>query len=126
MIRKVSLVLLVMFFVAAGANHFRDPELYLPMMPDWLPWHRGLIALSGVAEILGGLGAGFLKWRRRAGWWLIALLVAVFPANVQMLVDHIPIAGKQLPEWVLWARLPLQLVMMIWVWWTCVKRRDVN
>jgi uncharacterized membrane protein len=81
-----------------------------------------LIAISGAAEILGGLGIALPEWRRAAGWGLVALLAAVFPANVHMLVDHVPLAGKQLPEWLLWARLPLQALMMLWVWRTCIRR----
>lgn len=122
MLRKISIVLLAGFFILAGANHFRVPDLYLPMMPDWLPWHRALVAASGVAEMLGGIGMALPKWRRVAGWWLIAVLAGIFPANVNMLLNDVPLAGKHLPAWILWTRLPLQAVLMVWVWWATKDR----
>jgi uncharacterized membrane protein len=122
MLRKFSIILLAVFFTVAGANHFISPTTYLPLMPDYLPWHLGLIYLSGAAEMLGGIGIGFAKWRRLAGWGLIALLVAVFPANVHMLMNHVPLAGKSVPEWIYWVRLPLQAVLIGWIYWSCVRR----
>ena len=121
MFRKISIIVLAVFFTAAGANHFRSPETYLPLMPAYLPWHLGLIYLSGAAEMAGGIGIGFPKWRRLAGWGLIALLVAIFPANIHMLVNHVPLNGKPVPEWLLWARLPMQGVLIVWVWATCTR-----
>ena len=122
MLRKFSIILLAVFFTVAGANHFISPTTYLPLMPDYLPWHLGLIYLSGAAEMLGGIGIGFPKWRRLAGWGLIALLVAVFPANMHMLINHVPLAGKSVPEWIYWVRLPLQAVLIGWIYWSCVRR----
>lgn len=121
MFRKVSIILLAVFFIAAGAYHFISPETYRPLMPDYLPWHLGLIYLSGAAEVLGGIGISFPKWRHRAGWGLIALLVAVFPANIHMLVNHLPLGGKSVPDWAYWMRLPLQGVLIAWVYWACAK-----
>ncbi len=92
-------------------------------MPEYLPWHLGLIYLSGAAEVLGGIGIAFPKWRRRAGWGLIALLVAVFPANVHMLMAQVPLAGTSVPEWIHWLRLPLQAVLIGWVYWSAVRRQ---
>src|ERR1039458_8037101 len=84
MSRTFALWVLAAFFVVAGANHFLNPGPYLAMMPHYLPWHEGLIIVSGVAEIAGGLAILVARVRRLAGWGLIALLVAVFPANVQV------------------------------------------
>ena len=107
---------LALFFVAAGLNHFRAPEVYLGMMPPWLPWPVAMNAISGAAEALGGIGLLVPATRRLAAWALIALLIAVFPANV-----HVALQG-QMPGFafspaVLWARLPLQAVLMAAVWW---------
>ena len=122
MIRKISIIVLAVFFIVAGANHFVSPQTYLPLMPDYLPWHLGLIYLSGAAEMMGGIGICIPKWRRLAGWGLIALLVAVFPANVHMLVNHVPLGGKIVPEWVYWVRLPLQAVLIAWVYRACARK----
>lgn len=112
--------LAAVFFVAAGANHFRMPAIYLGMMPPWLPAPEAMNAISGVAEILGGLGLLVPRTRRLAGWGLIALLVAVFPANVHVaLQGRMP--GTDFSPLMLWLRLPFQPVMIAWVWW--VSRR---
>ncbi len=117
LVRKLFLGLLIVFFVAAGANHFWHAEFYEPLMPAYLPWHPSLIAISGVAEIVGGLGAAIRYFRRAAGWGLIVLLICVFPANL-----HAALHGLgSIPEWILWARLPFQAVLVAWVHWTCLQ-----
>lgn len=104
-----------LFFIVAGANHFRAPEIYLGMMPPWLPWPGAMNALSGLAEIVGGVGLLVSPLRRVAGWGLIALLIAIFPANIHVaLQGHMP--GTTLSPWVLWLRLPLQIVFIAVVW----------
>jgi uncharacterized membrane protein len=81
-------------------------------MPDYLPAHRELVAASGVAEIAGGLGALHPRTRRPAGWWLVATLLAVFPANVHMAVH--PERYRRIPRALLYARLPVQVLFMAW------------
>lgn len=122
MLRTLSLTLLSVFFVVAGVGHFVSPETYLPLMPPYLPWHLFLIYLSGAAEIAGGIGLCVRQLRRPAGWGLIALLVAVFPANIHMLTNGLVLGGNTVPQWVLWLRLPLQGVMIAWVWWAALKK----
>jgi uncharacterized membrane protein len=93
-------------------------------MPRWLPAHRALIYASGAAELAGAAGLLFAPLRALAGWGLIALLVAVLPANVQMLQDAR--ADPRTPTWarvLLWGRLPLQLLLMWWVWAAAVRGR---
>ena len=108
--RAVFRWLLAAFFIAAGLNHFRDAEFYRAMMPAWLPWPGALVQVSGIAEVLGGLGVLVPAVRHIAGWGLIALLVAVFPANLQLALHPVDLPGLALPGWALWARLPLQVV----------------
>ena len=119
--RAAALLLLAVTFVAAGVNHFVSPGVYLKIMPEYLPWPLVLVHVSGFFEVLGGVGLAVPRLRRAAGWGLIALLVAVFPANVDMLVnaDQFP----AIPVWALVARLPLQGVLIAWVWWAAVKSR---
>jgi uncharacterized membrane protein len=109
-----------LFFVAAGANHFLNPGPYLSMMPGYLPHPATLVWISGVAEILGGIGILVPATRTFAGWGLILLLVAVFPANLNAAMHGWP--GVNLPSWGLWARLPLQFVFIWWVYKTCLAR----
>ena len=103
-----------LFFVAAGLVHFIRPAMYEAIVPAALPAKRELVYASGVAEIAGGLGVLHPRTRRAAGWWLIATLVAVFPANVSMALraeEH-----DRLPEPLLWLRLPLQAPLIWWAW----------
>jgi uncharacterized membrane protein len=94
-------------FMTTGALHFLKPRFFEAIVPDYLPAHRELVYASGVAEAAGGLGLLFVATRQLAGWWLIATMVAVFPANVWM-AQH-PERYKDIPEAALWARLPLQV-----------------
>lgn len=107
------------FFAFAGTMHFVIPRSYEAMMPPSLPRHREAVVVSGLAEIAGGAAVLRPSTRRFARWWLLALLVAVFPANVHMAVNPEQVEGLDLnrvPRWALWARLPLQPLAMLWVW----------
>ena len=106
--------LLGLVFVAAGANHFRVPHVYEAIMPPALPAHTELVLASGAAEIAGGLAVLHPRTARAGGLWLIATLVAVFPANVHMAVRAEDFA--QIPEPLLWARLPVQALLVWWAW----------
>jgi uncharacterized membrane protein len=102
------------FFVLAGTLHFTHTRFYLWIMPEYVPAHRELVYASGVAEIVGGLGLMSRATRRPAGWWLIATLVAVFPANVNMALhpERYRVPGGRAA---LYARLPMQGVFLAWV-----------
>lgn len=118
----VSRGALALFFIVAGIGHFITPAPYLAIVPTYLPWPAAVVALSGVAEILGGLGVCFRTTRRAAGWWLIALLIAVFPANIHAISTGMIIGGHAMPVWILWARLPFQLLFIVWVYRVCMSR----
>lgn len=115
-LRAASVVLLAAAFVGAGVLHFLKPRLFEAIVPPSLPAPRALVFVSGAAEILGGLGLLVEPLRPWAGWGLVALLVAVFPANLYMAREHARFA-RTAPRWALLARLPLQLVLIIWVLW---------
>jgi uncharacterized membrane protein len=107
--------LLAAFFIASGANHFAMPRAYRRIVPPSLAHDAArVVALSGVAEIVGGLAVLPPRTRRAGGVWLIALLAAVFPANLYM--ARSPDRFRGIPRWALYARLPLQPIMMIWAW----------
>lgn len=114
--KRISLVILALLFVVAGALHFTHTASYVKMMPPYLPHHLILVQISGVCEILGGIAVLIPARRRLAGYGLLALLVAAFPANLHMAFNH-----EQFPQIhpaLLWLRLPLQLLLMKWVWWS--------
>lgn len=111
---------LAAFFTFAGVMHFVIPRKYEATVPDYVPISpRDAVVYSGVAEIAGALAVIPPATRGFARWWLIGLLVAVFPANVHMAVNPEQIKGLDLdrtPRWALWARLPCQPLMVWWVW----------
>jgi uncharacterized membrane protein len=116
--RRWGRVALALLFGGAGVLHFVHPETYLRIMPPALPAPRLLVLFSGAAEVAGGLGLLLPATRRLAAGGLLALLVAVFPANVHMLgLAH----ELHIPAWVLWARLPLQPLLM-WAVWRAARR----
>jgi len=105
-----------LFFTGSGALHFILPGPYRAIMPAYLPWHAGLVALSGAAELAGGMGLLFMPTRRAAGIGLVVLLIAVVPANVEMLARYRAQGAGWFAELLLWLRLPLQFALMWWVW----------
>lgn len=108
------------FFIIAGCAHFIIPSLYLRIMPEWVPYPLPAIYFTGVWEVLGGafLMRGDLQYAR---WLLVSLLIAVFPANVQMLTDHQE--HPSIPYWILAVRLPLQAVLIFLVIATTKARK---
>jgi len=116
-IKAVFRFLLAGLMVFVGIQHFLDPEPFVKIVPAALPAPRSLVFVSGFFEILGGLGLLVRRTRRAAAWGLIALYVAVFPANVNMALHDLPMGDKVLPPLVLWLRLPFQAVFIAWAWW---------
>ena len=103
--------------------HFVRPDFYVAMMPPFLPAPLALVYISGAAELAGGIGVLIQRTRRLAGWGLIALLVAVFPANLYVAIDNVPMFGATEGPGILgWVRLPFQAVFIAWVWWVTIQR----
>ena len=115
-----SRAVLAAFFAFAGTMHFARPRLFEAIVPPPLAGRRRqVVAISGAAELAGAAAVLHPASRRAGRWWLLALLVAVFPANVHMAVSPEQVKGldlKKMPRWALWARLPLQPLCMLWVW----------
>ena len=100
-------------FLFAGAMHFVRPREYEAIMPPYIPAHREMVAVSGAAEMVGGAAALFPRAHPFARFWLIAVLIAIFPANVHMALHPDEIRGlPDIPRWLLWARLPLQALFI--------------
>lgn len=116
--KRIALVLASIFYISAGILHFTKTSFYLKIMPPYIPWHLAMVQISGVCEILGGLGLLIPAVRGAAAWGLVALLIAVFPANIYMVTDPVAAGAASLSPLVLWGRLPLQLVFIAWVLWT--------
>jgi uncharacterized membrane protein len=113
-LKKLLTALCGFCFMLAGSMHFVNTGMYESIMPDCLPFPLFLVYLSGVCEIAGGLGLLIPRFHRLASWGLIALLIAVFPANLNMAINSIDFGY---PHNFLWWRLPFQLVFILWVFW---------
>jgi len=101
-VKKISLYVMAVVYIVAGINHFIHPEAYLRIMPPWLKWHHAMITVSGVFEILFGL------------------LVAVFPANIQMMLNYLHENNARL--WIAILRMPLQFVL---IWWAYLFTKPI-
>ena len=116
-VRRVALALLAVFFVGAGVGHFTMTDFFVSIVPPYLPSPRLLVYVSGVCEIAGGIGVLVPAQRRAAGLGLIALLIAVFPANLHMAIHPDGFVAQGIPYWSLYARLPCQFLFIGWAWW---------
>jgi uncharacterized membrane protein len=126
-LQHVLLWVMGIFYAASGVIHLVDPAFYLPMMPPYLPWHLGLIYLSGLAELVLGVAVLVPATRRVAAWGIILLLVAVFPANLHIALHDVPLGGRAQGFGVWnWIRLPFQAVFIAWAWWYTLSSLPVR
>ena len=116
-IKSVSRVLLAISMITAGTLHWVIPDPFVKIVPAFLPYPLALVYISGVFEILGGVGLLVPLVSREAAWGLIALFIAVFPANINMAVNSIQMDGIPDSDLLRWGRLPLQAVLIAWAWW---------
>jgi uncharacterized membrane protein len=118
-VKNISLVVMTVFYIVTGVNHFINPQFYKSVMPAWVPFHDTVIIISGIFEILFALLLIFQSTRRIGAWSIIVLLIAVFPANIQAVVNNIDNDSPLL--WMSVLRLPLQVVLILWAY-TFAKR----
>ena len=121
-LKKANLFLLSGFYVLAGVNHFINPDFYYPLIPDYLPFHEAINYISGVAEILLGIGVLVNKTRSLSSYLLVAMLVCFIPAHVYFLqIGSCIESGLCVPEWISWTRL-LVIHPLLIVWALSVSR----
>ncbi len=116
--------LLALAMVGIGIQHFTNPAPFEKIVPAYLPLPLAIVYVSGLFEILCGIGLLILPVSRIAAWGLIALYIAVFPANVNMAVNSIRIEGTSYPLIFNWARLPFQALFIAWAYW--FTHKDIN
>lgn len=109
-------ILLAVFMTVAGVFHFVEPDGFAAIVPDYLPYPVALVYMSGAFEVFFGAGLLIPRVSRYAAWGLIALFIAVFPANINMAVHQLPFFGTVYPIGN-WVRLPLQIVFIVWAYW---------
>lgn len=124
--KRIALSLATIFYVGAGILHFTKTEYYLRIMPPYIPWHQAMVWISGVCEIAGGVALLIPALRRAAAWGIVALLVAVFPANIYMATNPVDAGAASLPPLLVWGRLPLQGVFVWWVLWATSSSKAPN
>ncbi|SFN88148.1 Uncharacterized membrane protein [Chitinophaga sp. YR627] len=112
---RISLYIMAAIYVAAGINHFINPEIYIGIMPPWLPFQTELVYISGGVEVAGGVLLLPAASRNIGAWIIIGLLLAVFPANIQMAINYY--ATKHPMLWLPLLRLPFQFVLIWWAWY---------
>ena len=113
-IKSISKYLLAIFMIVAGTMHFVNPDFFLKIMPPYLPFHKELVLVSGICEILLGILLLIPKCSHLAAWGIIALLVAVFPANIYLYQHQEMLPASPLIHLL---RLPLQGVFILWSYW---------
>ncbi|MBP9095532.1 MAG: DoxX family protein [Ignavibacteria bacterium] len=113
--KKFFLYIMAVFYICAGVNHFWHPQDYIKIMPSYIPFHTELVYISGVVEILCGLLLIPIRTRRTGAWLTILLLIAVFPANIQMAINYYNENNPDL--WIAITRLPVQIFL---IWWASV------
>jgi uncharacterized membrane protein len=119
--KNFSLYLMSLFYIAAGINHFANSATYLNIMPSYFPYHLQLVYISGICETVSGLLLIPVYSRRVAAWLIIVLLVAIFPANIQMMVNDWDTNNLQRTATIF--RLPLQVIL---IWWAYIFTKPVN
>lgn len=118
MLKKISLVILIGFYILAGINHFRKPESYIRIIPVYLPTPQLLNVLAGIFEIGFGLMLIFKQTRKIAAWGIIGMLVAFLPVHIDMII-HAPmmLGNFRVALLVAWLRISLQALLILWAWW---------
>ena len=109
--KTMSKYSLATFMICAGVMHFVNPKFFLQIMPPYLPWHYGLVIISGICEVVLGLALLIRRTSRLAAWGIVALLIAVFPANIHLYQNQQIIPASPLLHLL---RLPLQVVFVLW------------
>ncbi|MBW4515720.1 MAG: DoxX family protein [Timaviella obliquedivisa GSE-PSE-MK23-08B] len=115
--KEILRVILSVSLTIVGITHFIKPEQFARIVPPQLPSPLGLVYISGFFEILGGLSLLVPSVSVAAAWGIIALFIAVFPANINQAINSISIEGIPDYPWLYWLRLPFQAVLIAWAWW---------
>jgi len=119
MVKRISLIIMIVFYAGAGINHFVHPANYLKIIPPYLPYPQWINYLSGAAEIIASILLIFSATRKAAAYLIITLLIFFIPAHIYMIQTGWCISsGYCFPQWAIWLRLfPLQFVLIWWAWW---------
>jgi uncharacterized membrane protein len=117
-LKKVSTITLIFGYIAAGIIHFRVPEFYIAIIPQYIPYPQLMNAIAGIFEIIFGLGLAFKITRRYAAWGIVLMLAAFLPVHISMITDApFKVGSTTVGPLLAWLRLALQPALMVWAWW---------
>ena len=111
LMETIALYIMAAFLIFAGISHFTKKNFFMKVMPPYIPKHEEMVIISGIVEIILGIGLLFSQTKSLAAWGIILLFIAVFPANIYMVTSG---KFKKIPKWMLWLRLPLQFILIAW------------
>jgi|SRR5215217_5923620 len=116
--KKISLFLLIIIYLAAGINHFRVPDFYVALIPDYIPYPQLMNIMAGICEIIFGLGLMFKATRKWAAWGIVLMLIAFLPVHISMATSQpVRVGSTVVSPLLAWVRLALQPVLVLWAWW---------
>jgi len=115
--KKGFQIILSIAMIVIGAKHFTDPEPFVKIVPDSIPYQWSLVYISGFIEVLAGVGLLIPQFSRVAAWTLVVLYIAVFPANLYQAINNINVPGLPHDPPLIWLRLPFQALLVAWAWW---------
>jgi uncharacterized membrane protein len=120
-LKKISFIILVVFYLVAGANHFRDPESYIKTIPSYLPYPKILNFVAGFCELGFAFMLIFIKTRNFAAWGIILMLIAFLPVHIGMIGNaQVQLGSITVTPFIAWIRLiVLQPLLILWAWWYC-------
>ena len=117
-VKKISLILMIIGYIAAGINHFRVPQFYIAIIPAYIPYPQFMNGAAGIFEIMFGLGLTFQPARKLAAWGIVLMLAAFLPVHISMITDApFKVGAATVSPVLAWLRLALQPVLMLWAWW---------
>jgi uncharacterized membrane protein len=114
MLQRIFFFIMILLYLAAGINHFVQPEFYLKIMPNYIPFHGFCVFMSGVCEITFAFLLIPIRTRKLAAWLIIAMLTVFFIIHIQMVIDYWD--NNDSMFWVAIIRIPLQFVLIWWAW----------
>ncbi|MEO7310072.1 MAG: MauE/DoxX family redox-associated membrane protein [Chitinophagaceae bacterium] len=122
-LKRISLIIMTLFYFAAGINHFRNPAAYYPLIPPYFSWPEIINGLAGFAEILFACGLIFKATRKWAAWGIISMMIAFIPSHIYMIQQGgcFPKPAFCFPLWVMWLRL--LLIQPLLLWWAYSNRK---
>ena len=116
-------IIIVSLFIIAGISHFLFIDLFLKVMPPYIPFHRECVLISGLIEIISGMALCIPSFRTLTAWILILLLLAVYPVNIHVALNPNIFTDSRIFIFIIYLRLPLQFVLIGAIWHLYIRKK---